>query len=186
MRQAVTVTTLDHLGPKAAEDAAERPYELREAAVACPELSRFLYVSVGGPWCWHLRLPWTYRQWLDHLRDPAVATWVGYQGGNPIGYFELHRGAAGAVEIAYFGLLPRYVGRGLGKRLLGDALAKADAFGDGRVWLHTCSLDHPAALPNYLARGFRVRRVDVVEEELPDAPLQPWPGAQVDLPRSWT
>ncbi len=178
MRQAVTVTTLDYLRPRETEGPADRPYNLREATVACPELNRFLYASVGAPWCWHTRLPWTYRQWLDYLENPAVATWIGYEGGNPIGYFELRREPEGAVEIAYFGLLPHYVGRGLGKRLLGDAIAKAGAFGDGRIWLHTCSLDHPAALPNYLARGFRVRKTEVVEEELPDRPLEPWPGAR--------
>ena len=207
MRRAVTVTTLDYFGPKETEDTPDRPYDLREVAVACPELNRFLYASVGAAWCWYSRLPWTYQQWLDYLEDPAVTTWIGYDKGNPVGYFELRRetealssaqraptltpkeqpagrraGAIlprqGAVEIAYFGLLPHYIGRGLGKRLLGDAIARASTFGDGRIWLHTCSLDHPAALPNYLARGFRVRQTEVVEEELPDAPLEPWPGAR--------
>ena len=179
MLQKVTVTYLDYDGGEAdSEGAADRPYDLREAASPCPELNRFLYVSVGYPWCWHMRLSWSYQQWLDYLEDPAVTTWIGYDGGNPVGYFELRRDAEGAVEIAYFGLLPHYVGRGLGKLLLGDAIAKASAFGDGRIWLHTCSLDHPAALPNYLARGFRVRKTEVVEEALPDSPLEPWPGAQ--------
>ena len=179
MRQAVTVTYLDHFGERKADGPvmADRPYDLREAAVACPELNRFLYVSVGYPWFWHVRLPWSHQQWLAYLEDPVVATWVGYEGGNPIGYFELRRDSEDAVEIAYFGLLPRYVGRGLGKMLLGDAIAKASAFGNGRIWLHTCSLDHPAALPNYLARGFKVRKTLVMEDELPDAPLAPWPGA---------
>ena len=178
MRQKVTVTHLDYEGGEIdSERAANRPYDLRQAISACPELNRFLYVSVGYPWCWHARLSWSHRQWLDYLEDPAVATWIGYDEGNPVGYFELAREPEGAVEIAYLGLLPRYVGRGLGKRLLGDAIAKASTFGDGRIWLHTCSLDHPAALPNYLARGFKVRKTEVVEEDLPDSPLEPWPGA---------
>ena len=180
MRRKVTVTYLDYEGGETdGEAAANRPYDLRQAGTACPELNRFLYVSVGYPWWWHMRLSWSYQQWLDYLEDPTVTTWIGYDGGNPVGYFELRREASGAVEIAYFGLLPGYVGRGLGKRLLSDAIAKARAFGDGRIWLHTCSLDHPAALPNYLARGFRVRKTEVVEEELPDAPLEPWPGARM-------
>ncbi len=180
MRQKVTVTYLDYdAGEADSPQGTDRPYDLREATSACPALNRFLYVSVGYPWCWHMRLSWSYQQWLDYLEDPAVATWVGYDGGNPIGYFELHRDAEGAVEIAYFGLLPSYLGRGLGKRLLSDAIVQARGFGNGRIWLHTCSLDHPAALPNYLARGFRVRKTEVVEEDLPDSPLEPWPGAQV-------
>ena len=182
MRQKVTVSYLDYEGKAASGATATPSYDLREVRSACPELNRFLYVSIGYRWCWHMRLSWSYRQWLDHLEDPAVATWIGYDGGNPVGYFELHRDAEGAVEIAYFGLLPQYLGRGLGKRLLDDAIVKADAFGDGRIWLHTCSLDHPAALPNYLARGFLVRRTEVVEEELPESPLEPWPGASVGSP----
>jgi len=179
MRESVTVTYLDYIPEGQADGpaAAERPYDLREATVPCPELNRFLYVSVGHPWRWHVRLSWRHQQWLDYLSDPGVATWIGYQGGNPIGYFELRREADGAVEIVYFGLLPSYVGQGLGKLLLSDAIAKASAFGDGRIWLHTCSLDHPAALPNYLAQGFRVRKTLVTEETLPDVPLKPWPGA---------
>jgi len=181
MRQKVTVTYLDYDGGAAdGAAAADRPYDLRAARSACPELNRFLYVSVGHPWRWHMRLSWSYRRWLDYLEDAAVATWIGYDAGNPVGYFELNKDVEGAVEIACFGLLPHYVGRGLGKRLLNDAIAKARAFGDGRIWLHTCSLDHPAALPNYVARGFLVRRTEVVEEALPDSPPEPWPGASVD------
>jgi GNAT superfamily N-acetyltransferase len=61
----------------------------------------------------------------------------------------------GAVEIAYFGLLPEYFGRGWDGHLLTRAVETAWGLGASRVWLHTCTLDHPAALPNYLRRGFR-------------------------------
>ena len=78
--------------------------------------------------------------------------------GEPAGYFELRRDAAGDVEIAYFGLMHSYIGRGLGGHLLTIAVREAWALGPSRVWLHTSDLDHPAALPNYLARGFEFQK----------------------------
>ncbi len=76
------------------------------------------------------------------------------------GYFELRNCEDGSVEIAYFGLLPEFLGRGLGKHLLTCATEQAWADGANRVWLHTCTLDDPAALPNYLKRGFRPFRTE--------------------------
>ena len=74
--------------------------------------------------------------------------------GAPAGYFELRRDRAGGTEIVYFGLLPEFTGRGLGGFLLTMAVERAWSSGTERVWLHTNTLDHPAALPNYLKRGF--------------------------------
>ncbi len=79
----------------------------------------------------------------------------------------------------YFGLLPSAIGKGFGTSLLSDAIIEARSFGCGRVWVHTCSLDHPAALPNYLGRGFAVREVTETIEEIPEQPLQPWQGANL-------
>ena len=61
--------------------------------------------------------------------------------------------------------------------LLEDAIANAWRLGGRRVWLHTCSLDHPQALNNYLARGFKVFHEETVIDDLPDTPIQPWIGA---------
>jgi GNAT superfamily N-acetyltransferase len=79
----------------------------------------------------------------------------------PAGYFELRQHEDGSVEIAYFGLLPNFIGRGWGKYLLTRAVDTAWSLDPKRVWLHTCTLDHPAALPNYLKRGFRRVREEV-------------------------
>ena len=79
----------------------------------------------------------------------------------PAGYFELCQHEDGAVEIAYFGLLPDFIGRGWGKYLLSQAALAAWGLQPLRIWLHTCTLDHPAALPNYLKRGFKVVREEV-------------------------
>ena len=80
-----------------------------------------------------------------------------YLRGTPAGYFELDD-QDGDVEIAYFGLLPQFLGKGLGGGFLTAAVEKAWEMGAARVWVHTCSLDHPNALKNYQARGFQIYR----------------------------
>jgi len=140
-------------------DGAERPSA--EAVVtregqAAPSLWRFLYTEVGREYHWVDRLTWTDEQIEAYLADPALELWVIRVAGEPAGYFELRQEADGAVEVAYFGLLPAFVGRGLGKFLLTQAVERAWARGATRVWLHTSSLDHSSALPNYLARGFSI------------------------------
>jgi len=184
LRALVTTHHLELTSPGGAEGGtpAGRSYELVRVEIPSPELNRFLYVTVGADWCWYERLAWSRARWLEWLDRPEVGTWVAYVRGAPAGYFELERQQGGSVEICYFGLLPDFIGRGLGAALLTDAVAKAWSFGARglgarRVWLHTCSLDHPAALANYRARGFRLFRTDEGHVELPDEPLDPWSAA---------
>lgn len=121
--------------------------------------SRALYRLVGEPYQWHDRNAWSDERLAAHLARPDVGVWtVRDDGGRPGGYFELARHDDGAVEIVYFGLVDRLHGRRLGAQLLTAAVDEAWAMGAARVVLNTCTLDGPAALPNYLARGFRVVR----------------------------
>src|SRR5437773_8349498 len=120
-----------------------------------PSRYRQLYVEVGKNYHWMDRLPWTDEQITDHLQQPEISFWLMTHDGAMAGYFELRQCEDGSVEIAYFGLLPDFLGRGLGKHLLTCAAEQAWTDGANRVWLHTCTLDDPAALPNYLKRGFR-------------------------------
>jgi ribosomal protein S18 acetylase RimI-like enzyme len=130
---------------------------------APPSLWRYLYTEVGRPYHWVDRLAWTDEEVAAYLSDPAFELWVLRVNGEAGGYFELLQHADGAVEIAYFGLLPAFVGRGLGKFLLTQAVQRAWARGAARVWLHTSSLDHSSALPNYLARGFSIWKQETYE-----------------------
>src|SRR5215472_14389853 len=150
---------------------------VERADIPSPELSRFLYTAVGGDWYWTDRLEWDYARWLTYLDRPAVETLVLYVSGTPAGYVELEVQADDDVEIAYFGLLPRFIGRGLGGYLLSVGVERAWSQGARRVWVHTCSLDGPNALANYTSRGFRVYDQRVESVELPDQPTGPWPGA---------
>jgi GNAT superfamily N-acetyltransferase len=130
-----------------------------------PALFRSLYVEVGRNYHWIDRLPWTDADIAAHLRQPETSLWLMTSEETTAGYFELRLCEDGSVEIAYFGLLPEFIGRGLGKHLLTRAVEQAWAAGANRVWLHTCTLDDPAALPNYLKRGFQPFKTEKYEVE---------------------
>ena len=162
------------------------PVEIRQAEEPSPEFHRFLYTAVGGDWHWTGKLPWDWDQWMTWLNRPAVETWVAWVRGTPAGYASLAGRPGTEVEIENFGLLPAFIGRGIGGHLLTVALQQAwvlperqDDLGPvKRVWLHTNTLDGPHALANYRARGLRVYRTTT--EERTDADVQPpgpWPGA---------
>jgi GNAT superfamily N-acetyltransferase len=125
-----------------------------------PQLNRALYTRVGARWHWKDRLAWTSSQWKDWALREQLETWIGRVDGDTAGYFELELQSRSEVEIAYFGLLPDFIGRGLGGVLLTGAIRRAWAMGAARVWVHTCTLDHPQALANYEARGMRVYRIE--------------------------
>ncbi|MGH2708121.1 MAG: GNAT family N-acetyltransferase [Actinomycetota bacterium] len=139
----------------------------------CPaSFFRYLYAEVGQAYHWTDRLGWSDDEVRRHLAGPGVSLWLLVWQSAPAGYFELARQEEGdgSIEIAYFGLLPEYIGRGWGKHLLTEAVRTAWSLSPGRVWLHTCTLDHPAALPNYIRRGFQPVREEIYTSELPVGP----------------
>lgn len=124
-----------------------------------PEFWRFLYAEVGREYHWVDRLPWSLEEIQAYVNDPAVSVWLLSVWSSPAGYFEL-RHDGDDVELVYFGLLRHFHGRGLGGHLLTYAVQRAWETGATRVWVHTNTLDHAAALPNYLKRGFRVFKTE--------------------------
>ncbi len=159
------------LQPARCDDPRVRIEQMHECP---PSLYRTLYVEVGKNYHWIDRLPWTDEQIAAHLNQPEITLWLMTYDGETAGYFELRRCEDDSVEIAYFGLLPGFLGRGLGKHLLTCATERAWADGANRVWLHTCTLDDKAAMPNYLKRGFRPFKtekysVDSAMESVPHA-----------------
>ncbi len=123
--------------------------------------NRDLYIRVGEQWDWVDKRSWTDVQWREYAMAPALTTFAGYYDEALTGYFELRRDTAGGIEIAYFGLLPEWIGRGLGGALLTSAIEKAWHMEPNplRVWVHTCNRDHPQALANYQARGMVVYKI---------------------------
>lgn len=144
---------------------------------AMPELNHFFYTAIGGERFWLDRRTWTRAEWAAYVSRPEVETWVLSVASVPAGYVELERQVSGEVEIKYFGLLAAFVGRGLGAHLLTEAVERAWALGASRVIVNTCNLDHPQALANYLARGFREYGSEVKRKDVPDAAPGPWDTA---------
>jgi GNAT superfamily N-acetyltransferase len=124
-------------------------------------LSRWFYEEVGRDYSWTDRSGWTDADW--DAWAPEVETWVATVEGERAGYAELRDDGAGGVEVRSFGLLGAFHGVGLGGHLLTVVLRRALAGWSGRVWLHTCTLDGPAALPNYVARGMVPYRSETTE-----------------------
>ena len=144
----------------------------------CPVAEyRALYAAVGERWHWRDRLAWTDEALAAHLARASVRVYVLLERDAPIGYYELECHDDGSVEIVYFGLVAAAHGRGLGGWLLTHAAREAWASGARVTWLHTCTLDGPHALANYLARGFvPFRDAEYVADVSPPAAAAPADG----------
>jgi GNAT superfamily N-acetyltransferase len=120
---------------------------------------RFLYGTVGEQWRWRDRLVMADDELHSILADPGVTVDVLYVNGVPAGYVELSKQGTD-TEVAYFGLRSSFHGLGYGKHLLSHGIAQAWSDGAQRVYVHTCNLDGPHALDNYIKRGFSIYHVD--------------------------
>ena len=134
------------------------PSPLRLVRWRTPEAEKYraLFRRVGGFWPWYSRLLMDEGRLLSIIRDAGVEVYAVEDGaGVEIGLLELDFRHPGETELSYFALVPELVGRGHGAWLMAHALGLAWRPGTERVWVHTCTLDHPRALPNYVAAGFR-------------------------------
>ncbi|MFT4229977.1 MAG: GNAT family N-acetyltransferase [Microbacterium sp.] len=180
----VTTTTLELHGAPVEPRPLPDGVRVDRAVDVSPEYARFLYGLVGGPWHWTDRLGWTRQQWADELAVPGTEFWILYGKGVPLGYIHLQPQPTEHgtdVEVRYFGLVEQAIGRGLGGRLLEHGVAaawtlagRAGLAAVARVWVHTCTLDGPAALANYRARGFVVVGTEDAEVDVADQPLGAW------------
>jgi len=117
---------------------------------------RYLYETVGTPWLWYERRQWSDAALAAELGKATTEIFVLYVGGVPAGYFELDAADARQTELSYFGLAPDFIGRRLGPFLLNAAIEQAWSRPLERLWVHTCTFDHPRALPLYQRAGFVV------------------------------
>ncbi|MDB9741444.1 GNAT family N-acetyltransferase [Akkermansiaceae bacterium] len=156
LRTYMEIKSLDEFIPFNKEDSKLRVVEM---AVKQWQFNKFLYELVGSRWAWVDKLKWSDSQWMKYVNDRKLVTYVGYHEGSVAGYFELiKRGKE--IEIAYFGLVADFIGQGLGGQMLTIAIRDAFDLGATRVWLSTCNLDHPAAIPNYAARGMKIYKTE--------------------------
>ena len=152
---ATIVTTLEMRGRPLPRPIPEAPLRLVRWAEPDAERYRALFRRVGAPWLWFSRLAMDEDALLAIIRDPAVEVFAAVdRQGIEVGMVELDFRDSGACEISYFALVPELCGRGLGRWLMAEALARAWRGGIDRVWLHTCTLDHPSALGFYRRQGF--------------------------------
>ena len=128
------------------------------------QLNKFFYKNIGKKHRWVDRLIWSEQQWIDYVSSSKVKTYVLKKKDDLIGFFELIFHLENKeVEIAYFGILEEYQNKKLGSFLLSEAIKKSFNENINRVWLHTCSLDHENALKNYLARGMKIYKSEIVK-----------------------
>ncbi|HYD30350.1 MAG TPA: GNAT family N-acetyltransferase [Azospirillaceae bacterium] len=153
----VTVTYLEMMAPPL-----RRPVPLPGDKVTLvraeqPTVSfyRYLYDTVGEPWLWSDRRRLSAERLATIIENPMTEVWVLHVAGTPAGYGELDRRNPAVVELAYFGLLPNFIGRNLGPYLLDRMIARAWTSGTWRLGVNTCSFDHPKALPLYCRLGFQ-------------------------------
>ena len=127
------------------------------------QLNKFFYKNVGKNHHWIDRLIWTDQQWSNYTSDNKVKTYILKNKDDLAGYFELisHKDKK-EVEIAYLGLLEEYYNKKLGSYLLSAAIRNSFSDKTKRVWVHTCSLDHQNALNNYLSRGMKIFKKEII------------------------
>ena len=121
------------------------------------QLNKFFYKQVGKNHRWIDRLSWSDEKWINYISNRNLETYIISEFDELVGFFELlYNPELEETEISYFGLLEEYIGKGIGGYALSVAIKKSFEKNIRRVWLHTCTLDHPNALKNYIARGMTV------------------------------
>ena len=127
------------------------------------QLNKFFYKNIGQKHKWIDRLVWTEAQWIDYVSNKKVKTYVFKHKDDLAGFFELiFHHEKKEVEIAYFGILEEYQNKKLGSYLLSKAIKKSFVENINRVWVHTCSLDHKNALNNYISRGMKIFKTEIL------------------------
>jgi GNAT superfamily N-acetyltransferase len=138
-----------------------------------PYWYRPLFRRIGEPWLWHSRLRLSDEALSRIIRDDLVEVWAFSAGDHDEGLVELDFRSADTCELAFFGLTPAWTGRGEGRHLMAHAIARAWARPIQRFWVHTCTLDHPAALAFYMRSGFRPvkRQLEIADDPRLDGTL---------------
>ena len=136
---------------------------LKEADKDKFDLNKFFYKQIGKKHEWIDRLIWQDKNWMDYTSDKNLKTFVLQNNNDLIGYFELIFNGNNC-EIVYFGILEEYIGKGYGGFLLSEALRIGFKNAE-RIWVHTCSLDHPNAIENYKSRGMKIFKTEILKRQ---------------------
>ena len=128
------------------------------------QLNKFFYKNIGKKHKWVDRLIWSEEKWINYVSSKNVNSYVFKYKDDLVGFFELilHQKNK-EIEIAYFGILEEYYNKKLGSFLLSEAIrVSLHKKSVERVWLHSCSLDHKNASNNYLARGMKIFKTEII------------------------
>ena len=126
-------------------------------------LNKFFYKNIGKKHKWVDRLSWSEEKWINYVSSKNVRTYVFKFKDDLVGFFELiYHEQNNETEIAYFGILEEYQNKKLGSYLLSEAIKKSFKNNVNRVWVHTCSLDHKNALKNYISRGMKIFKTEIL------------------------
>ncbi len=154
----VTITSLEMLSrptrPTARAPSLSQPVMILRAMHPTLSFYRYLYNTIGQDWLWYERRQMSDQDLFEIIDDEKVFVNVLFYGGVPAGFAEIDTRKMLNSEVAYLGLLPEFIGRRLGRYLVDWAVDAAWDQEPDRVWIHTCDLDHPAALPTYQKAGF--------------------------------
>ena len=127
------------------------------------QLNKFFYKNIGKNHKWIDRLSWSEEKWINYVSSENVKTYVFKSKDDLVGFFELiFHPEKNETEIAYFGILEEYQNKKLGSYLLSEAIKKSFQDNVNRVWVHTCSLDHKNALNNYISRGMKIFKSEIL------------------------
>ena len=127
------------------------------------QLNKFFYKTIGKKHKWVDRLTWSEEKWINYVSSKNVNSYVLKHKGDLVGFFELiFHPKNKETEIAYFGILEEYQNKKLGSFLLSEAIKKSFINNTKRVWVHTCSLDHKNALSNYISRGMKIFKTEIL------------------------
>ena len=127
------------------------------------QLNKFFYKNIGNKHKWVDRLIWTEEQWINYVSSKNVKTYILKCKDDLVGFFELiHHREKQEVEIAYLGILEEYHNKKLVSYLLSEAIKISFKNKIDRVWVHTCTLDHKNALNNYMTRGMKIFKTEII------------------------
>ena len=128
-----------------------------------PDLCKFFYKEVGRDFFWKDRLRWSNQDWLNYINNDFFKLYILKYNNKLAGYYELlYDPKTLSMEIPYFGIFKEFYGKGIGGYLLTDAILNSFNHKVNKVWVHTCTLDHPNALKNYLSRGMKIFKTEEI------------------------
>ena len=161
-----------HTPPKRDAVAPPADTQVAQAHTLSPSCYRDLYNGVGAPWLWYERSDLPDSEISQLIADPTVSIYTLEHAGKIAGYTELRRQPVSEIQILYFGLLPSQIGKGLGRYFLDWTVREAFSMEIKRLWVHTCSLDHPRALSAYQQVGFTPYRRESGWVNIPDKAVE--------------